>query len=179
MRWDNLRLTEDTEGPELPLIQRTAVTRTIDTPEFRGITFYEIQAKSIINKVPSASHVPFGWTINPYRGCSHACSYCADGDTPILMADGRTRPLRDVRAGDRIFGTVHQGSGRRYAVTEVLDHLACSPPLPPVSRPAPTRPPARHRYQTNSRRQPGETPSELATQGAGRPWTTQPAAALA
>ena len=20
--------------------------------------------------------MPFGWTINPYRGCSHACVYC-------------------------------------------------------------------------------------------------------
>lgn len=76
MRWDNLRLTGDAEQADLPLIERTAVARTFDTPEFRGITFYEIQAKSIINRVPAASHVPFHWTINPYRGCSHACSYC-------------------------------------------------------------------------------------------------------
>ncbi len=36
----------------------------------------EIQAKSIINRVPGESQVPFRWTINPYRGCSHACVYC-------------------------------------------------------------------------------------------------------
>ena len=36
----------------------------------------EIQAKSIINRVPGESQVPFRWTINPYRGCSHACIYC-------------------------------------------------------------------------------------------------------
>ncbi|MCW2900689.1 MAG: Radical domain protein [Streptosporangiaceae bacterium] len=76
MRWDNLRLLEDGARPDLPLIERTAVTRTIDTPEFSGITFYEIHAKSIINRVPAASHVPFHWTINPYRGCIHACTYC-------------------------------------------------------------------------------------------------------
>jgi DNA repair photolyase len=50
--------------------------RTFDTPGFRGITFYEIQARSVINKVPASSRMSFKWTINPYRGCSHACTYC-------------------------------------------------------------------------------------------------------
>jgi DNA repair photolyase len=50
--------------------------RTFDTPEFRGIECIEVEAKSIINKVPAASQVPFDYTINPYRGCSHACTYC-------------------------------------------------------------------------------------------------------
>ena len=49
--------------------------RQFDTPEFRGITFIESEAKSIINKVPG-NFLPFNWTINPYRGCSHACVYC-------------------------------------------------------------------------------------------------------
>ncbi|RJL23049.1 Rv2578c family radical SAM protein [Bailinhaonella thermotolerans] len=76
MRWDNLRLTGEAEDRAAPLIGRGAVTRTFDTPEFRGITFHEVHARSIINRVPSASRVPFEWTINPYRGCSHACTYC-------------------------------------------------------------------------------------------------------
>lgn len=75
MRWENLQLAED-GGPAAPLIERRAVARTFDTPEFRGITFYEIHARTIINRVPEASRVPFRWTINPYRGCSHACTYC-------------------------------------------------------------------------------------------------------
>ena len=49
--------------------------KTFDTPEFRGITFIETEAKSIINHVPGGA-LPFDWTINPYRGCSHACVYC-------------------------------------------------------------------------------------------------------
>jgi DNA repair photolyase len=49
--------------------------RVFDSPEFRGITFIESEAKSIINKVPG-NFLPFDWTINPYRGCSHACTYC-------------------------------------------------------------------------------------------------------
>lgn len=41
-----------------------------------GAYAIEIRAKSILNQVPGASHVPFEWTINPYRGCAHACRYC-------------------------------------------------------------------------------------------------------
>jgi DNA repair photolyase len=64
-------------GPEVPgLFERDAVARSFDTPGFRGMTFFEVHARSIINRVPEASRVPFRWTINPYRGCSHACVYC-------------------------------------------------------------------------------------------------------
>jgi DNA repair photolyase len=49
--------------------------RTFDTPHFRGIEFIEAEAKTIINKVPG-NFLPFKWTINPYRGCSHSCTYC-------------------------------------------------------------------------------------------------------
>lgn len=50
--------------------------RSVRTPEFAGITFHEVLAKSALNRVPGASRMPFGWTVNPYRGCSHACVYC-------------------------------------------------------------------------------------------------------
>lgn len=49
--------------------------RTFDTPHFRGIEFIESEAKTILNHVPG-NRLPFNWTINPYRGCSHACTYC-------------------------------------------------------------------------------------------------------
>lgn len=77
MRWDNLRSSEGGEaGPAPALFPAGTVARTFDTPGFRGITFYEVRARSIINRVPASSRVPFEWTINPYRGCSHACVYC-------------------------------------------------------------------------------------------------------
>lgn len=115
-------------GAELPLFEAPAVVRTFDTPEFRDITFYEVEAKSILNHVPPASRMGFEWTINVYRGCSHACVYCLGGDTPILMADGRTKRLAEVRAGDAIYGTVWDGKYRRYMKTQVLAHWATVKP---------------------------------------------------
>jgi DNA repair photolyase len=87
MRWNNLLLPDLAEEAGLTpaLFQQGAVARTFDTPEFRGITFYEVRAKSIINRVPDASFVPFRWTVNPYRGCSHACFYCFARNTHTYL----------------------------------------------------------------------------------------------
>ena len=125
MRWNSLRLTGDgaDSGEAAPaLFERAAVTRTFDTPGFRGMTFHEVHARTIISKVPEASRVPFRWTINPYRGCSHSCTYCLTADTPVLMADGRPKAIADLQVGERIYGTVRQGSYRRYVPTTVLAH---------------------------------------------------------
>ncbi len=64
--------------------------------------------------------IPFEQSINPYRGCEHGCPYCVGGDTLILMADGRTRPLADLRVGDEIYGTRRQGWYRRLTKSRVL-----------------------------------------------------------
>jgi DNA repair photolyase len=78
MRWNNLLATsaaaEAPAAPPLPLFP-DAVVRHLPAPHFRGMTFYEVHARSIINHVPS-DRFGFNWTINPYRGCSHACVYC-------------------------------------------------------------------------------------------------------
>ncbi|WP_020573739.1 Rv2578c family radical SAM protein [Actinopolymorpha alba] len=79
MRWDGQRVGASSDGDqpaELTLFGMESCGRTFDTPEFHGMTFYEVRARTIINKVPAASRVPFQWTINPYRGCGHACVYC-------------------------------------------------------------------------------------------------------
>jgi DNA repair photolyase len=115
-------------GTDLPLFDAPATVRTFDSPEFRGITFYEVEAKSILNHVPPASRMPFEWTINVYRGCSHSCVYCLGGDTPILMGDGRTKPIADVRVGDEVYGTARHGNYRNYVVTRVLDHWSTTKP---------------------------------------------------
>ncbi|MDQ3740264.1 MAG: radical SAM protein, partial [Actinomycetota bacterium] len=121
MRWDNLRVDEE-ERRRLPGYRDEAVVRRFDAPEALDTRFYEIRAKSALNRVPEVSQVPFRWTINPYRGCSHACVYCASPETPILLADGRVRAIKDLDVGDRIIGTETRGRYRRYVETEVLQH---------------------------------------------------------
>jgi DNA repair photolyase len=130
MRWDNLRLDSAADDGEaqVPMFARGAVVRTFDTPGFRGMTFYEVQAKSIVSHVPESSRMPFRWTINPYRGCQHSCVYCASGDTQILMGDGTTKALAEISVGDAIYGTVRDGYYRRYAITEVLAHWSTVKP---------------------------------------------------
>src|SRR5207237_5154126 len=83
------------------------------------IEFVESEAKSVLNRVQG---MPFKWSINPYRGCSHACVFCQCGDTPILMADGTTRPLEEVRIGDQIYETVRRGNYRSDTRTFGLEH---------------------------------------------------------
>jgi DNA repair photolyase len=75
VRWSNLA-TETEARARLPGYREEAVVRHFDAPEAIETSFYEIRAKSILNRVPEASRMPFRWTINPYRGCSHSCVYC-------------------------------------------------------------------------------------------------------
>ncbi|WNI18606.1 Rv2578c family radical SAM protein [Actinacidiphila sp. ITFR-21] len=112
MRWDQLD-RNDSAGA---LFGTDAVTtRTFDTPGFSGITFHEIRARTLLNRVPGASRMPFEWTVNPYRGCSHACVYCFarrthsyldldtghDFDTQIVVKTNAAELLRRELAAPR------------------------------------------------------------------------------
>ena len=75
VRWENLTVDED-ERARLPGYREPAVVRRFRAPEALDTRFYEVRAKSILNRVPEASQMPFRWTVNPYRGCTHSCLYC-------------------------------------------------------------------------------------------------------
>lgn len=120
VRWSSQVIERDDAG-RLPGLGDTVVRR-FDAPEALDMRFHEVRTKSALNRVPAASRLPFNWTVNPYRGCSHACVYCLAGSTQILLADGRTRALADLRPGDRIYGTRRVGRTRRFVATEVLAH---------------------------------------------------------
>jgi DNA repair photolyase len=120
--------------------------RTFATPHFRGIEFIETEAKTIINHVPG-NRLPFSWTINAYRGCSHACTFCfarsthtfldmnagKDFDTKIVVKVNAARLLRkELRAkrwkGESIaMGTntdPYQRAEGRYRLTrEIIETL--------------------------------------------------------
>jgi DNA repair photolyase len=75
MRWESQNVSSDDEG-RLPGMGATVVRR-FDAPEALNMRFHEVRTKSALNHVPpGTSRVPFEWTINPYRGCAHACVYC-------------------------------------------------------------------------------------------------------
>jgi DNA repair photolyase len=75
VRWSNLSEQVD-EQRRLPGYRDEALVRHFDAPEALDMRFYEVRARSVLNRVPGRSRMPFSWTINPYRGCSHACVYC-------------------------------------------------------------------------------------------------------
>ena len=62
------------------------------TGRLSGLEFLHVTTKRILNEVPARSRMPFRWTINVYRGCSHACAYCLAGDTRVLLANGYLPP---------------------------------------------------------------------------------------
>lgn len=74
VRWDSQGV--DVDDGALPGLARIGFVRSVRTPQFDGITFHEVLCKSALNKVPRASALPFRFTVNGYRGCSHACRYC-------------------------------------------------------------------------------------------------------
>ena len=122
VRWERQRLdVEDTTA--LPGLTRIpGLIRSVTTPEFAGVTFHEVRARSVLNEVPGQSMVPFRWTVNPYRGCSHACRYCLAGDTLVLMGYGRVKRLAEVRVGDQVYGTELCDGVRRFVRTAVSAH---------------------------------------------------------
>ena len=76
MRWDGQKVGGDAERGQTALPGMAGLVRSVRVPEFAGVVFHEVRARSVLNKVPESSAMPFRWTLNPYRGCTHGCVYC-------------------------------------------------------------------------------------------------------
>lgn len=85
MRWEGQTLGAGVPDALPGLTKLAGLVRSVTTPEFDGITFHEVMAKSVLNKVGSSRAFPFSWTVNPYRGCSHACVYCFARNTHTYL----------------------------------------------------------------------------------------------
>src|ERR1700722_12728629 len=83
MRWDQQSI--DVDDGALPGLERIGFLRSVRTPQFEGITFYEVLCKSALDRIPRAAAVPFHSTVNGYRGCSHACRYCFSRPPPEYL----------------------------------------------------------------------------------------------
>ncbi|MCY3538989.1 MAG: radical SAM protein [bacterium] len=71
LRW----ITTDTETGKTPLFY-AVVERRIGRGAYRGLEFLHVESRTLINRIPNSKRMPFEYTINAYRGCSHACTYC-------------------------------------------------------------------------------------------------------
>lgn len=124
--------------------------RSVTTPEFAGVTFHEVLAKSALNRVPAQSSMMFDWTVNPYRGCSHGCVYCfargtheyleldagADFDNQVVVKVNVAEVLRrELAKGSWRQEYVHLGTntdpyqraeGRYSLMPGIIDALASS-----------------------------------------------------
>jgi len=90
VRWAEQDI-ENEASRQLPGYAEPATVRRFHAPEALDIRFMEVRAKSALNRVPAASRVPFRWTINPYRGCTHACVYCFARPTHEFLGLGAGR----------------------------------------------------------------------------------------
>lgn len=72
-RW---KLADDDCGQPALFSEEELFDRHVGIGEYRGLEFLHVNAKRIINPVPAQSRMGFRYTINAYRGCSHACTFC-------------------------------------------------------------------------------------------------------
>jgi DNA repair photolyase len=103
-RW---RLSDEVGGQQMLFTEHELVERHIGAGEYRGLEFLEVNAKRIINRVPAESRMAFRFTVNPYRGCSHACQYCFARPTHEYLglgigADFERRLVVKVNAVERL-----------------------------------------------------------------------------
>lgn len=121
MRWQGRQLGVD-DTAALPGMERMdGLVRSVTTPDFAGMTFHEVLCRSALNRVPGASAMPFDWTVNPYRGCTHACSYCFARKTHEYLdldsgADFDSQIVVKVNVADVLRTELQRGSWEREPV---------------------------------------------------------------
>jgi DNA repair photolyase len=116
LRW---RLADEAGEGEAPSLfaEDDLVERHFGRGRFRGMEFLHVKARTIINEIPRASRLPFRYTVNVYRGCSHACTYCFARPTHEYLGlnqaeDFERRIVVKVNAVERLRAELR---GRRWA----------------------------------------------------------------
>jgi DNA repair photolyase len=119
MRWQVL--DDELSGPGSSTQQgellgvRDVVGPAEGSARMSGLEFMAVTSRKILNRIPDTSPMPFRWTINAYRGCSHACTYCfarptheylgldagEDFDRKIVVKINAIERLRAELAGPR------------------------------------------------------------------------------
>ena len=96
-----------------------------ESPDSIATTLEPDSARAVITTNDSPD-IPFEQSINPYRGCEHACLYCVSRDTPDphgRRVDSGSWP--NCRSGDAIYGTVRSGRYRQVCEDASAGALGC------------------------------------------------------
>jgi DNA repair photolyase len=95
--------------------------------ERRGVEYHELRSKDLVNKF-NGRPMPFGWTVNPFRGCEMACRYCFARYThEFLGLNDRTAFERTIYVKDadreRLIGELRRArrSGQIVAIGTATD----------------------------------------------------------
>ena len=107
LRWKLADSPDDGPGQGSLFSSDDLVTTERGTGRLSGMEFLHVHARRIVNEVPAASRMPFRFTINAYRGCSHACTYCFARPTHEYLgldigADFERRIVVKVNAVERL-----------------------------------------------------------------------------
>jgi DNA repair photolyase len=132
MRWEGQAVATD-DGGALPGLERiSGLLRTVTAQEFPDVRFHEVTARSALNAVPTLSRMPFRWTVNPYRGCTHACVYCfARGTHAWLELDTGTGFDREIVVKVNVVEVLRAELARRGWMRE---HVALGTNTDPYQR---------------------------------------------
>ena len=116
MRWPQAT----NASPQLTMLP-DEFERRVGRGEYRGLEFLEVKAKTIVNAVESGGRLPFNYTINAYRGCSHACTYCFARPTHEYLGlnkdtDFDTKIVVKINAVERVAAETARWCGESIAM---------------------------------------------------------------
>jgi len=114
-----------------------------------NVEFRALEVRSILNKTVSRRRLPFGWSINPYRGCEFACRYCYARYTHEFLApkagteaSDEALDFRDPELFERLIYMKENAAWlleqelRRHDPTEEIAIGTATDPYQPIERTA-------------------------------------------
>jgi Radical SAM superfamily len=147
----NLKVSQSNSSTLFPILRpvsglaRMAAEAT-HVADGHQVEFRAMEVRSILNKSVSRRKLPFGWSINPYRGCEFGCQYCYARYTHEFLAptsqDAAGPDFRDPRMFERLIYIKENAAWlleqelRRHDPAEEIALGTATDPYQPIERTA-------------------------------------------